>query len=99
MDNFSFELEGLAGSDEVSATVVESFHRGSVNHKLESMAAPTIMEDLTFTLTQDTVTLQPTPAPLPTHWTTRSASKVQKTRPQLGGKSRLKRGKLREKNI
>ena len=59
MDNSSFELEGLAGSDEVSARVVGNFHRGSVNHKLESMAAPTIMEDLTFTLTQDqdTVTL------------------------------------------
>ena len=45
MDNFSFELEGLAGSDEVSARVVESFHRGSVNHKLElSMSRSSRME-------------------------------------------------------
>ena len=58
--------------------MVENFHMGSVNHKLESMAAPTIMEDLTSTFTQHTVTLQPTPAPPPTQWrtTTRSASTV-----------------------
>ena len=69
-------LAGSAGSDEVSASeiirdvataarAVENFHRevegDSVSHQLESIAAPTMMEDLT--LTQDTVTLQPAPAP------------------------------------
>ena len=69
-------LAGSAGSDSVSASeiirdvataarAVENFQRegpeDSVSHQLESIAAPTIMEDLT--LTQDTVTLQPAPAP------------------------------------
>ena len=66
---------GSAGSDSVSASeiikdvamaarAVENFNSeavDSVSHQLESIAAPTMMEDLT--LTQDTVTLQPAPAP------------------------------------
>ena len=66
-------LAGSAGSDDISASeimrdvataarAVENFEQEeSVSHQLESIAAPTMMEELT--VTQDTVTLQPAPVP------------------------------------
>ena len=66
-------LAGSAGSDDISASeiirdvanaarAVEGFNKDeSVSHQLESIAAPTVMEELS--LNQDTVTLQPAPVP------------------------------------